>query len=96
MFPKSELQRFNEASLLLYIDKHFIEVLTLPCQQLFEHPVCLSPRLPHFLSSHQHCFPIFLSLHKQGFYTHVPIRQGPATAGQSEPRNNKDGEGPFV
>lgn len=37
---------------------------------------------------------MFLSFHKQGFCTHVPIRQGSATTGQSEPRDNKDGEGP--
>lgn len=36
----------------------------------------------------------FLSFHKQRFCTHVPIRQGSATTGQSEPRDNKDGEGP--
>lgn len=29
-----------------------------------------------------------------GFYTHVPIRQAPVTTGQSEPADNKNGEGP--
>lgn len=37
---------------------------------------------------------MFLSFHKQGFCTHVPIRKGSVTTGQSEPRDNKDGEGP--
>lgn len=35
-----------------------------------------------------------LSFHKQAFCTHVPIRKASATTGQSEPRDNKDGEGP--
>eukprot|EP00064_Thunnus_orientalis_P002739 superscaffoldBa00000210_g2747 len=30
----------------------------------------------------------------KSFYTHVPIRRGPATTGQNEPRENKDVEGP--
>lgn len=92
MFPKSEAQQFNEASLVLYKDKHFIEVHTLYVS--IGHPSCLSPHLSHFLSSHQHCFPVFLSFHKQSFYTHVPIRQGSVTTGQSEPTDNIDSEGP--
>lgn len=57
-------------------------------------PIQMLGHFSHFLSSHQYCLSTFLSFHKQGFCTHVPIRQGPAPAGQSEPKDNKDTEGP--
>lgn len=44
---------------------------------------------PYFLSSNQYCSPTFPSFHKHGYCTHVPIRQGPVTTGQSEPRAYK-------
>lgn len=48
----------------------------------------------HFLSCHQLCLSTFLSFHKRSLCTHVPIRQGRVTTGQSEQADNEDDEGP--
>ncbi|GLD51616.1 collagen alpha-1(XXVII) chain A-like protein, partial [Lates japonicus] len=58
---------------------------------------CLSPDLGPPLSSQSTCQSVSFSFTARldvGFCTHVPIRQGPVTTGQSEPRDNKDDEGP--
>lgn len=54
------------------------------------------PTHTHFLSSHQYRSPTFVSFPQAELLCtrHMPIRQGPVTTGQSEPRDNEDVEGP--
>lgn len=50
----------------------------------------------NFCHRFQYLLSMFLSFHKQACCTHVPIRQGSTTTGQSESRDNKDDEGPVL